>query len=193
MHVADGILPASGCAAAFAGSAVWLGLSCRRVEVPEASRMGLAAAATFVVSTIQFPLMGMPAHLAMLGLLGILLGRRAFPALFASLLFQALLLQHGGLVSLGVNALNMGSGTLVGAGIWRLRVVPPAVRAALAGFCGSLLPVLLLAWEFEAANYGRGFYAVAAALASVAVVEALVTVLAVRFFGRARPDLLAVA
>ena len=190
MHVADGILPASGCAAALAGSAAWLALTCRRVEVPDASRMGLAAAATFVVSTIQFPLMGMPAHLGMFGLLGILLGRRAFPALFASLFFQSLLLQHGGLVSLGVNALNMGSGTLVGWGAWSLRALPSGARAALAGFGGSLLPVLLLALEFQMANYGQGFYAVAAALASVSVVESLVTVLALRFFQKARPDLL---
>lgn len=152
--------------------------------------MGLVAAATFVVSTIQFPLMGIPVHLGMFGLLGIVLRRRAFPALFASLLFQALLLQHGGLVSLGVNALNMGSGTLAGWGLWNLRALPAGVRSALAGFAGSLLPVLLLAWEFELSNYGQGLYAVAAALAPVAFVEAAVTLLAVRFFQRARPALL---
>ncbi len=155
--------------------------------------MGLAAAATFVVSTIQFPLMGVPLHLGMFGLLGILLGRRAFPALVASLLFQALLLQHGGLVSLGVNALNMGAGTLAGWASWNLRAVPARVRAATAGFFGSFVPVLLLAWEFEMASYGHGLYAVAAALAALAAVEAAVTVLAVGFFERARPDLLASA
>ena len=152
--------------------------------------MGLGAAATFVVSTIQFPILGVPMHLGLYGLLGIVLQRRAFPVLYASLLFQALLLQHGGLLSLGVNALNMGSGALVGWGVWRLSPVPPRVRSAAAGFLGAMVPVLLLAWEFELADYGRGFFAVAGVLAGVAVLEAAVTPLAVGFFERVKPEIL---
>lgn len=152
--------------------------------------MGLGAAAAFVVSMIQFPVLGVPMHLGMYGLLGIVLERRAFPVLYASLLFQALLLQHGGLLSLGVNAVNMGSGTLVGWGIWRLSRVPQPARAAAGGFLGAMVPVLLLAWEFKLADYGRGLFAVAAVLAAVAVLEAAVTLLAVGFFGRVKPEIL---
>ena len=152
--------------------------------------MGLIAAATFVVSTIQFPVLGVPTHMGMDGLLGIMLGGRAFPVLYASLLFQALLLQHGGLVSLGVNALNMGLGAVAGWGAWRWLPMPLSVRAATAGFLGTLVPLLLLAWEFELADYGRGLFAVVAALAGAVVLEAAATLLAVKFFGRVKPEIL---
>ena len=84
-------------------------------------------------------------HLGLYGLLGVLLGRRAFPVLFAGLLFQSLLFQHGGLLSLGLNALNMGCGALAGWAIWLIGALPETPRAAAAGFAGALLPAFLLA------------------------------------------------
>lgn len=152
--------------------------------------MGLASAAAFVVSTIQFPVAGLPAHLGLYGLIGILLGKRAFPVLYVCLLFQSLLLQHGGLLSLGVNSLNMGLGACVGWGVWRLLPVRSSLKAVLAGFAGALLPALLLAWEFELAAYGRGFYVIATLYSVVAVIEAAVTALAVAFLERVKPEIL---
>ena len=152
--------------------------------------MGLAAAAAFVVSTVQFPIAGLPAHLGLYGLLGIILGRRAFAVLYVCLLFQSLLLQHGGLLSLGVNSLNMGIGACTGWWLWRLLPAPPGLRASAAGLLGALLPAVLLAWEFELADYGRGFYLIASLYSAVAAVEAAVTLLAVSFLRRAKPEIL---
>jgi len=162
----------------------------RNLRVEDASKMGLLAAASFVVSTIQFPLAGVSIHLGLYGLLGILLGRRAFPVLFASLLIQSLLFQHGGLLSLGINALNMGFGAVVGWAIWKISAIPDVPRAAAAGFLGTLLPAFLLAAEFELAAYGRGFYVIASAYAAVAVVEAAVTVGIITFLRKAKPEIL---
>lgn len=153
--------------------------------------MGLAAAAAFVVSTVQFPVAGLPVHLGLFGLLGILLGRRAFPVLYVCLLFQSLLLQHGGLLSLGVNALNMGLGAYAGLWSWRLLPGRPPLRAAVAGLLGALLPAFVLAWEFELLpDYGRGFYVVASLYAPVAALEGAATALAVGFLQRVKPDIL---
>ncbi len=129
-------------------------------------------------------------HLGLYGLLGILLGRRAFPVLFASLLFQSLLFQHGGLLSLGLNALNMGCGAVAGWAIWRIGAVPQTPRAAAAGFLGALLPAFLLAAEFELAAYGRGFYVIASAYAAVALVEAAATAAIITFLGKTKPEIL---
>ncbi len=191
MHIADGIFPVSGCIAAHLVTGACLFGTCRKVQVAEASKMGLASAAAFVVSTIQFPIAGLPAHLGLYGLLGILLGKRAFPVLYVCLLFQSLLLQHGGLLSLGVNTLNMGLGAYAGWWIWRLLPLGDTHRALVAGLLGALLPALLLAWEFELADYGRGFYVVATLYALVAALEAAVTAAAVGFLRRAKPEILA--
>ncbi len=190
VHVADGILPASACVAAHVASYGGLYASGRNLRVEDASKMGLLAAASFVVSTIQFPLAGVSIHLGLYGLLGILLGPRAFPVLFASLLLQSLLFQHGGLLALGLNALNMGCGAMVGWAIWKISTVPEIPRAAAAGFLGTLLPAFLLAAEFELAAYGRGFYVIASAYAVVAVVEAFVTVGIITFLRKAKPEIL---
>ena len=152
--------------------------------------MGLASAAAFVVSTIQFPIAGLPAHLGLFGLLGMLLGKRSFPVLYVCLLFQTLLLQHGGLLSLGVNSLNMGLGACAGWWIWRLLPARPAARALAAGFLGALLPALLLAWEFELADYGRGFFVIASLYAAIAVIEAAVTAVAAASLDRVKPGIL---
>ena len=46
-------------------------------------------------------------HLILNGLLGLLLGWAAFPAILVGLALQALLFQYGGLIVLGVNTFNM--------------------------------------------------------------------------------------
>ena len=193
MHVADGIFPAGICVAAHVASYGGLYASGRKLSAAETSRMGLLAAASFVVSTVQFPLAGVSMHLGLYGLLGILLGGRAFPVLFASLLFQSLLFQHGGLLSLGLNALNMGCGALAGWAVWRIGALAETPRAAAAGFFGALLPAFLLAAEFALASYGRGFYVIASAYAAVALVEAAATVAIITCLRKTKPEMLSLA
>jgi cobalt/nickel transport system permease protein len=190
MHIADGILPASVCVAAQV--VAWAGVSIagRKLEPKEVSKMGLLASAAFVTSLVQFPVAATSVHLGLFGLLGVLLGRRAFPVVFAALLFQTLLFQHGGLLTLGVNALNMGAGAMAGWAIWRLAGVPEGPRAFAAGFAGALLPAVLMAAEFAAVDYGRGLYFLVALYAPVAAAEGAITMAAVVFFRRTRPEIL---
>ena len=124
MHIADGIVPNLWCGVAHGVSwtaVYWLG---RKLESAEVVRLGMLASATFVISLIHFPLGGTSVHLGLYGLSGILAGRRAFPVIFAALLFQAVLFQHGGLLSLGLNALNMGTGALLAAALWKVPLRP---------------------------------------------------------------------
>lgn len=190
MHIADGILPTSWCAVGHAFSLGAVALLGRRVEPVEIARMGLLSATCFVVSMIHFPLLGTSVHLGLFGLAGVLLGTRAFPVIFTTLLFQAVLFQHGGLLSLGLNALNMGLGALLAAWLWRMPVGPDALRAGAAGFVGTYVPALLMVAEFQAAGYGRGFAAIALVYLAVAGIEAALTVTAVAFVRQAKPALL---
>jgi cobalt/nickel transport system permease protein len=191
VHISDGILPVSACIAAEAvalGAASWLG---RKIEAEEVVRMGLLASAIFVVSMVHFPVGGTSIHLGLFGLGGVILGRRAIPVAFATLLFQALLFQHGGLLAHGVNTINMGTGMLVGALLWRWTVIPEGARAVLAGFLGAFVPACLVGLEFFLAGYGKGFGVIAAAYSVVALIEGAVTGFIVSFLRRVKPAVLA--
>jgi cobalt/nickel transport system permease protein len=190
MHIADGILPASACLAAHCGAAAALWATARRDAGAEAVRMGMLAAGVFVASSVRFPVAGTSMHLGLYGLAGIMLGKRSFLVIWVCLLFQAMLLQQGGLLSLGVNALNMGCGALAAAVLWRLRFLPMGPRAFLCGFAGVMLPALLMATEFALAGYGRGFFWIAGAYSAVALIEAAATVFIVTTLRRVKPALL---
>jgi cobalt/nickel transport system permease protein len=193
MHIADGILSTKLCVAAdvvAAGSVYWLG---RKLEPLEISRMGLLAASAFTVSLVHFPLGAASVHLGLLGFVGILLGKRSFPVICAMLLFQALIFQHGGLLSVGINAINMGLGSLAGGAIWAVRWAPDLVRSFLAGFAGTVVPAVLMALEFNWSGYGKGFFVIAALYMAVAAVEGTLTVFMLEFLKRAKPEMLAVS
>jgi cobalt/nickel transport system permease protein len=190
MHIADGIVPASWCVAAHAiswTSVYWFG---RRIATEEVVRLGMLASASFVASLVHFPLGGTSVHAGLYGLIGILAGRRAFPVIFAALLFQTVLFQHGGLLALGLNALNMGTGALLAAALWRSKAGPESARAFLCGFIGVLVPSLLIAVEFSLAGYGKGFFFMAALYLGAAVVEGALSAVVVGFLRSARPALL---
>ena len=191
MHIADGIIPNLWCGAAHGVSwtaVYWLG---RRIETEEVVRLGMLASAIFVISLVHFPLGGTSVHLGLYGLAGILAGRRAFPVIFAALLFQTMLFQHGGLLALGLNAVNMGTGALAAMAIWRSGLGPEALRAFSCGFIGVAIPAFLIALEFSFTGYGKGFLFVAALYLGAAALEGMLAMVVVSFLRSARPALLA--
>jgi cobalt/nickel transport system permease protein len=190
MHIADGIMAAEICVAADAVSAGALYAFGRKTRPEEVPRMGFVATAIFAASLIHIPLAGTSVHLSLIGLAGILLGLRSFPVIFTALLFQSLIFQHGGLISIGLNTINMGAGALLAWGIWRWRAIPEGLRAFTAGFCGILLPALLMATEFELTGYGRGAFYILAVYAVVAALEGGLTLTIVSFFRTVKPELL---
>ena len=126
MHIPDGVLPAGVCIAGYAGTAAVNWLCLGRIHrasdpvegIPRASVM---AAAFFVASWIHIPVPPTSVHLVLTGLMGVILGWYAFPAILMGLFFQAVLFGHGGLTTLGVNALTIGLPSLIAFAIFRLR------------------------------------------------------------------------
>ena len=129
MHIAEGFLPVIHCVAWYAVSAPFIVHGARKViteakEHPE-SRLLLAAAGafTFVLSSIKLPsVTGSSSHPTGTGL-GAVLFRPPVMAFLSTivLLFQALLLAHGGITTLGANVFSMGiAGPWVGYALWKL-------------------------------------------------------------------------
>lgn len=129
MHIMEGYLPAAHCAAWYAASAPFFAAGAARIrrivrERPEA-RMTLAAsgAFAFVLSALKIPsVTGSCSHPTGTGLGAIIFGPSVMAVLgVIVLLFQALLLAHGGLTTLGANAFSMAIvGPWVAWGVWRL-------------------------------------------------------------------------
>ncbi len=210
MHLPDGILPATVCAAGYAtgGALTWYAL-CKinrqpnpRARVPQAA---LLTAAFFVASWIHIPVPPTSVHLILNGLLGVLLGYYAVPAILIGLFFQAVMFQHGGLTTLGVNLTMMGLPALLGSCLFRLRFLfgrESRAGAGLASFLGGAaglgLTVLifygLLVTTIPATLDMRMERAAITALAlahiPVVLLEGFFTALVVIFLQRVRPDLL---
>lgn len=129
MHIAEGFLPAAHAVGWFVVSTPFVVDGARAViretrGRPE-SRLLLAAAGafTFVLSSIKLPsVTGSSSHPTGTGL-GAVLFRPPVMAFLSTivLVFQALLLAHGGITTLGANVFSMGiAGPWVGYGCYRL-------------------------------------------------------------------------
>lgn len=202
MHIAEGILAATaegrqlllaGGALCAAGTAVGL----YRLDYQRLPRVAVLSSAFFVASLIHVPLGPTAEHLVLSGLLGLVLGWAAFPAVLVALLLQAVLFSYGGLTTLGVNTLIMAVPAIVCYylfGPWVRGGREPVVFAAAfaAGATGVIAGAALNAGTLALAAGGyRAFAALVAVLhLPMAAVEGLVTGSVVVLLRKVRPELL---
>lgn len=211
MHIPDGILPASVLVGGYAvaGAATWYSL--RRIRgqggdpragIPKAA---LFTAVFFVATLIHVPVPPTSVHFILNGLLGVVLGFYALPAILIGLFFQAVMFGHGGLTTLGVNAAMMGVPALLAYGMFRLRTLPAlgsrlwtGVFGFLAGFLGlaitaGLLFIILITTipaSLDAATERAAISALAIAHVPLAVIEGAFTAMVVLFLARVEPRML---
>jgi len=190
MHIADGIISTEIAIVADVISIGALYAFGKKTDADDIPKMGMMAAALFVASLIHFPVAGTSVHLGLFGLAGILLGVRSFPVVFVALLFQSLIFQHGGILSAGLNALNMGAGAIAAYLLWRVSGIPEFVRAFTAGFLGIMVPALFMAVEFNVSGYGRGIFYLLYVYIIVATIEGLLTLTIVKFFRKVESPIL---
>ena len=210
MHIPDGFLPATVCAAGYAATAAGTWYSIRKInqkenpreDIPKAS---LLTAAFFVVSWIHIPVPPTSVHLVLNGLLGAMLGYYAFPAILIGLFFQAVMFQHGGLTTLGVNAIVMGLPALLSYYIFRLRKlrktdsrVITGIFGFLAGLVGIAVSVIMFVGillpnipaDLSTETERAAIYTLALAHVPLMFIEGAFTALITIFLQRVRPKLL---
>ncbi|HAS88003.1 MAG TPA: cobalt transporter CbiM, partial [Desulfovibrio sp.] len=107
MHISEGILslPVLACGAVVAATGTMIGL--KKIDSEKLISVALLSSVFFVASLIHIPIGPSSAHLILSGLMGLLLGWAAFPAILTGLLLQAVLFQYGGLAVIGVNTAIM--------------------------------------------------------------------------------------
>lgn len=206
MHIMEGFLPVEHALGWTVASApfVVLGIRSVRRQLRERPKqrmlLGVAAAFSFVLSALKLPsVTGSCSHPTGVGLGALLFGPLAMvPVGLVVLLFQALLLAHGGLTTLGANLFSMAIvGPFVAYGIFRLARgarLSLAIAVFAAAFMGDLATYLTtsvqLAWAFP--DPAGGFAASLLKFGSIfaftqlplAVSEGLLTVLVVNALTR---------
>jgi cobalt/nickel transport system permease protein len=211
MHIPDGILPASVALSGYAaaGGMTWLSLNRIKAKfknprelIPRAS---LLTAAFFVASLIHIPVPPTSVHLILSGLMGVILGWFAFPAILVGLFFQAVMFQHGGLTTMGVNACLMGIPALLAGALFRTRRYFGADRRVVNGllaFLGSFLAMMLGALaaallliytipaQLDVGAERAAIITLAGAHLPVALLEGIFTAMVVLFLLRVKPELL---
>ncbi|HSH79696.1 MAG TPA: energy-coupling factor ABC transporter permease [Herpetosiphonaceae bacterium] len=168
MHIAEGFLPPLWAAVWFVVAFPFWVLGLRKLqrrlrEQPEQRMLlALAGAFAFVLSALKIPsVTGSSSHPTGTGLGSMLFGPSVMSVLATVvLLFQALLLAHGGLTTLGANAVAMAIvGPLVAAAVYRIlhhgpRWLAVACSAALANLATYVTTAAQLALAFPASPGG---------------------------------------
>ncbi len=208
LHIPDGFLSLPVSLFGWIIAVVFIAISLKRVESMYGDRtvslMGVCAAFIFAAQMINFPIPGgTSGHLLGGTLAGALLGPWAASLVMSAVfIVQAVLFQDGGLTVLGPNIFVMGLiGTFGGYYLYR------AIRFAIGRdkWIGALVGLAIAAWvSVEVAAvmvaimlalsgtvpFGVALVAMAGWHALIGIGESLITVAAVGYVWRIRPDLL---
>lgn len=196
MHISEGVLSGpvliSGGALAAAGTAVGL----KKLDYDHIARAGILSAAFFVASLIHVPIGPSNAHLILNGLVGLLLGWAAFPAILVALVLQAMLFQFGGITALGVNTIVMALPAVICYLVFsRFLHKRPLVALSAAFACGFLsvlfgAVLVALALIFTEENFFEVSAIVIAAHIPVMIIEGVITAVCVSFLKKVQPAML---
>lgn len=199
MHIMEGFLPIHWCLiwGALCLPSLFFGMKyinrVNREDVSSLLILAMAAAFTFVLSALKIPsVTGSSSHMTVLGFAAIVFGPAVASVMsLVVLLFQALLLAHGGLTTLGANTFSMGVvGPLVAFAIYKLLQKGKAPRslaifsaAALGDLATYVVTSTQLALAFPAktggflASFTRFATVFAVTQIPLAIIEGLLTVL----------------
>ena len=204
MHLPDGIVPVSMALAGYGASAALAGLALARIRAlpdpqGQVPRAAMLTAVFFAASLVAVPVPPASVHLLLAGLRGVLLGWFAVPAILVGLFLQAVLFGHGGITTLGLNAVILGLPALMAHAVWRLagRRWPDlagfvagagAVLAVLALFVAIVLAGLPVALDPGAERMALG--ALVLAHLPLALAEGMIVLAVLRLLRRMEPRLL---
>ncbi len=160
-------------------------------------KVAVMTSAFFVASLIRVPLGPTSVHLILIGLVGIILGPAAFISIFVGLVLQAFLFQNGGITTIGINAIMMGTPALLVYKIFNLRNKfnfrkNEFIFGALAGGSGVFLGTGILALALI--TTGSEFIGVAKYVAlahlPVMIIEGIMTGFIASYLMKVKPEIL---
>ncbi|MBD2002797.1 MULTISPECIES: energy-coupling factor ABC transporter permease [Cyanophyceae] len=208
LHIPDGFLTLPVILVTWLLAIGLIAIALNRVQADYKERavplMGVCGAFIFAAQMINFPIPGgTSGHLLGGTLAGVLLGPWAGSLVMAAVfIVQSVLFQDGGLSALGANITNMGLiGTFcgyylykairfaLGRDSWRGMLAGTAVAAWASVVIAAILTAVQLALSETGPSLGVTISALAFWHVLIGIGEAIITVIAVSFVWRSRPDL----
>jgi cobalt/nickel transport system permease protein len=187
-------------AAGGAASVAALGVAVARLRSHDIPRTAVLGAVFFVASLITLPVGPTTVHPLLNGLMGLVLGWAAIPAIAVSLFLQMIFFGFGGLTAFGVNVFNIAVPALLVALVlrpWLVRVDDPrraGLIGAFAGAGGVLMTGVLVSASLALSNpaYLDAAKVVIVTYLPLAAGEAAITAAAVAFLWRVAPDMVGI-
>lgn len=196
MHISEGILSgqvlAAGAALAFAGTAIGL----KKLDYERIPQAAILSAAFFVASLIHVPIGPSSVHLILNGIVGLMLGWGAFPAILIALVLQGVLFQFGGITTLGVNTMIMATPAVICYYLFAPFIHKTSKTAMCAAFTCGFFSVFLggIIVGLSLICTGEGFWEVASAAIiahiPVMIIEGIITGFCISFLKKVQPELL---
>lgn len=196
MHISEGVLSPAVLATGAGLAAVGTAIGLKKLDYEQIPQVAILSAAFFVATLIHVPVGPVGLHLVLNGMMGLVLGWVAVPAILIALLLQALLFQFGGLTVLGVNTVIMAGPAVLCYYLFRPLLRRPGLLANLGAFACGFTAILLSALGVALAliSTGQAFLKVAelAVLAHIPVMflEGIITLFVYTFIKRVRPEIL---
>lgn len=201
MHISEGVLSPAVLIGGAALTAAGVAVGMKNLDQKEIPTMGILSAAFFVASLVHVPAGPASVHLVLNGLIGLILGWKAFPAILVALALQALLFQFGGITTLGVNTLNMALPAVICYYVFKKGLKPGTGQyfsifsAFSAGFSSVLISAVMVGFSLYLT--GEAFLP-AAKLVVVAhfpvmIIEGILTAACIQFLKKVKPEILEVS
>lgn len=196
MHISEGVLSGQALLAGGVLTAAGTAIGLKTVDFDRIAHVGILSASFFVASLIHLPVGPASVHLIMNGIVGLILGWAAFPAILVALALQGVFFQYGGITTLGVNTFIMAAPAVAchymfGPLLTRGKTLANAAAFG-CGFLAVLMGALLVALFLMATE--EAFFEIAALVVManipVMIVEGIVTAFAVAFLKKVYPELI---
>jgi len=197
MHISEGILSAPVLVAGASLTATAVGYGLKKMAYKQMPKVAILSSVFFVASLIHVPIGPSSVHLILNGIIGLLLGWAAFPAILVALAFQAILFQFGGPTTLGVNTFNMAFPAIIcfylfNRGIKGKNNFFALTLAFICGFLSVLLSGIMVATAllFTGEQFMQVAKLILIAHLPVMILEGVLTVFCVGFLRKVRPEIL---
>ena len=122
MHISEEVLKPEILIGGAVISLAFSAYAMKKLKNEEIPLVAVFSALFFIGSFIHIPLGPTSVHLVLNGIVGAILGIRAFISIGIALLLQGLLFGYGGISTLGINTLNMAFPSLLAYGIFTLNI-----------------------------------------------------------------------